>query len=228
MQDEEALSDMLNRYQRPGSMNLEMVDGFFTALICGPEPVRPSEYLPHVWGGEIDDEEAFADEKEMQRFFDLLVGHWNEVERILGSGDIFTPYLVEDEDGVAHANDWAQGFVRGMDLRCDGWAVLLDDDDHGGWLVPMLALANEHNPDSEMRPWEDPLDPAKREDLVISLAAGVMGIYRYFAPHRQFAARTERERTTYRRTTPKAGRNDPCPCGSGKKFKQCCGKVTLH
>lgn len=25
------------------------------------------------------------------------------------------------------------------------------------------------------------------------------------------------------RTAPKAGRNDPCPCGSGKKFKKCCG-----
>ena len=28
----------------------------------------------------------------------------------------------------------------------------------------------------------------------------------------------------YRRETPKVGRNDPCPCGSGKKFKKCCGK----
>jgi preprotein translocase subunit SecA len=27
------------------------------------------------------------------------------------------------------------------------------------------------------------------------------------------------------RTGPKVGRNDPCPCGSGKKFKQCCGKM---
>ena len=26
----------------------------------------------------------------------------------------------------------------------------------------------------------------------------------------------------YRRADPKAGRNDPCPCGSGKKFKKCC------
>jgi len=26
------------------------------------------------------------------------------------------------------------------------------------------------------------------------------------------------------RTGPKVGRNDPCPCGSGKKYKQCCGK----
>jgi uncharacterized protein YecA (UPF0149 family) len=27
-----------------------------------------------------------------------------------------------------------------------------------------------------------------------------------------------------RRTEPKVGRNDPCPCGSGKKFKKCCGR----
>jgi uncharacterized protein YecA (UPF0149 family) len=26
-----------------------------------------------------------------------------------------------------------------------------------------------------------------------------------------------------RRDTPKVGRNDPCPCGSGKKYKKCCG-----
>ena len=30
--------------------------------------------------------------------------------------------------------------------------------------------------------------------------------------------------STYRRTEEKIGRNDPCPCGSGKKYKKCCGK----
>ena len=29
---------------------------------------------------------------------------------------------------------------------------------------------------------------------------------------------------TVRRDEPKVGRNDPCPCGSGKKYKKCCGK----
>ena len=29
---------------------------------------------------------------------------------------------------------------------------------------------------------------------------------------------------TYVRETPKVGRNDPCPCGSGKKYKKCCGQ----
>ena len=30
---------------------------------------------------------------------------------------------------------------------------------------------------------------------------------------------------TYTREQPKVGRNEPCPCGSGKKYKQCCGKL---
>ncbi len=32
--------------------------------------------------------------------------------------------------------------------------------------------------------------------------------------------------TTFRRTAPKVGRNDPCPCDSGRKFKKCCGQLT--
>ncbi|MCF6344926.1 MAG: preprotein translocase subunit SecA [Thiomicrorhabdus sp.] len=32
--------------------------------------------------------------------------------------------------------------------------------------------------------------------------------------------------STFRRESPKVGRNDPCTCGSGKKYKQCCGKLT--
>ena len=36
--------------------------------------------------------------------------------------------------------------------------------------------------------------------------------------------RTEEKVSTYHREEPKVGRNDPCPCGSGKKYKKCCGK----
>lgn len=36
--------------------------------------------------------------------------------------------------------------------------------------------------------------------------------------------RSQGDNITVRRTTPKVGRNDPCPCGSGKKYKQCCGR----
>lgn len=35
----------------------------------------------------------------------------------------------------------------------------------------------------------------------------------------------DKDQNTFRRDVPKVGRNDPCPCGSGKKYKQCCGKL---
>ncbi len=40
----------------------------------------------------------------------------------------------------------------------------------------------------------------------------------------QAAAATPQKIETIRRDVPRVGRNDPCPCGSGKKFKKCCGK----
>jgi SEC-C motif-containing protein len=38
-----------------------------------------------------------------------------------------------------------------------------------------------------------------------------------------YAGQAEQRGQTVRRETPKVGRNDPCPCGSGKKYKKCCG-----
>src|SRR5690606_37050322 len=45
------LSELLERYAVPhGGMSLEMLDGFLSALVVGPEPVPPGEYEPEVWG----------------------------------------------------------------------------------------------------------------------------------------------------------------------------------
>ncbi|MCD4699857.1 MAG: SEC-C domain-containing protein [Phycisphaerae bacterium] len=41
----------------------------------------------------------------------------------------------------------------------------------------------------------------------------------------QAAAESQRVQTIIR-NQPRVGRNDPCPCGSGKKFKKCCGRST--
>ncbi len=46
------------------------------------------------------------------------------------------------------------------------------------------------------------------------------------AARAQQAAEEEKQEVAVpvRRDMPKVGRNEPCPCGSGKKFKQCCGR----
>ena len=115
-----------------------------------------------------------------------------------------------------------------MDLRRSEWAALLDDEEHDGWLVPILALAHEYDPNPEMRPYKEPISIAKREQLIVGAAAGVTGIYRYFEAQRLVEKHLADSGSTFRRSMPKVGRNDPCPCGSGKQFKQCCGRTTLH
>jgi uncharacterized protein len=224
----ERLSEILRRFDNTRPMNLEELDGFFAALICGPEVVRPSEYLPVICGGEIGLEDTFGARSVLQDFLSLIMRHWNVIADALHSGDVFLPLLLEDDDGVTYANDWAIGFRRGMEFHKEQWAALLADEQHGGLLVAIFALAHEHHPDPEVRPYKESISAEQRERLIVGAAAGVTGIYRYFKAQRSLENESFDSVTTFRRTVPKIGRNDPCPCGSGKKFKQCCGRTTLH
>jgi uncharacterized protein len=79
-----------------------------------------------------------------------------------------------------------------------------------------------------MRPYKGPISAEQREKLIVGTAAGVMAIYYYFEAQRLTPGLSMGDSTTYRRVATKIGRNDPCPCGSGKKFKHCCAKPTLH
>jgi uncharacterized protein len=222
------LGELLARFSGQGGMNLEELDGFFAALVCGPSNVLPSEYLPEILRDAIDDDAATSTQSTLQELISLVTRHWNNICDTLRSGDVFTPLLLEDANGVAHANDWASGFMRGMELRQEGWTPLLNDKEHAGSLVPIFALAHEHDPDPKMRPYKEPVGAEMRERLIVAAAAGVMAIYRYFEARRLSRTRPHLDMATFRRPMPKIGRNDPCSCGSGKKFKQCCGKIVLH
>jgi uncharacterized protein len=224
----ERLSGVLGRFDNKHPMNIEQLDGFLAALICGPELVPPSEYLPVIWGDNLVFQDAFKAQSVLQDFLSLVIRHSNVIADTLHSGEVFLPLLLEDDSGVTHANDWATGFLRGMEFHKEQWAALLGDEEHGGWLVPIFALAHEHDPDPEMRPYKEAISAEKREELIVSAAAGVIGIYHYFQEQRSVDMHPLDSATTFRRTLPKIGRNDPCPCGSGKKFKQCCGRTTLH
>jgi uncharacterized protein len=227
--ERDRMDAMLSRFRSEFAMNnAEEIDGFFAALICSPETAKPSQYLPEIWGGEMADDEAFDGRQELQDFLSLLMRHWNSIVCILEKGEIFGPLLFQDEEGTAHGNDWAHGFMRGVRFHHESWKELLDDEEHGGPLIPIMILAHEHDPDPEMRPYKDNIDAELRERLILGISGAVTAIYRYFAPKRQrMAAGLGSERTAYRQGERKIGRNDPCPCGSGKKYKHCCGKAAL-
>jgi uncharacterized protein len=89
----------------------------------------------------------------------------------------------------------------------------------------MMMLCHEHDEDPELR--TEPISRKKREEIIVHMTAGLLGAYEYFREHREVY-----EGTTFtpmpRRTAPKVGRNELCPCGSGKKYKRCCGGATVN
>ena len=157
----------------------------------------------------------------------LIMRHWNTIaatlRHTLEEPDVYLPVLLEGSDGIAHGNDWALGFMSGIHARPASWRELIDSDEHGGPILPIMLLAHENDPDPAMRP--PPVAGEKREELIQMMIASLTVIYRFFEPHRRSLAQTP-----LRREGPKIGRNEPCPCGSGRKFKHCCATdaPTMH
>ncbi len=218
------LAEFLSNSKGGQAMNVEEVDGFFAALIAGPEVVPPSEYLPEVFGGEMSETCEFAGLDEANDILGLIMRHWNGIAATLAKGDVHLPVLLEDDNGVCQGSNWSRGFMRGVDMRGAAWAELLNDDEQCGCVIPVLMLYHEHDEDPELRP--GPISPEKREEIIVQMAAGMVRAYRYFRPHRRRAGSiygVEQPRSQVR-----IGRNEPCPCGSGKKYKRCCGAATIH
>ena len=213
----------------PPAMNLEELDGFFVALVSGPLMVMPGEYLPQIWG----DRHEFSSDAQAGEILDLLFRHWNNIAstllRTLTQEEVYMPVLHESADGSAPGNSWAKGFMRAMQMRAQSWRELLDSEEHGGSLLPIMMLAHEHDPDPEMR---HAIEPERHDEVLQMMIAGVTRIYRYFEPHRRAGngGMVKDATLSARRAGPKVGRNDPCPCGSGKKYKLCCAPnaPTLH
>ena len=207
-------------------MNLEELDGFFAALIAGPEMVMPSEYYPHVFGGTMEETCEFDSLDQANAILGLLSRHWNTIAGTLYADEVHLPLLLEDDKGVAPANDWARGFMRGVELRREAWADLINSDEHGGSILPMMMLYHEHDPDPEMRP--NPIGAGTAGGHHRPHGGGSVADLPLLpepAPVLDPASHIAR---TVRRDTAKVGRNDPCPCGSGKKYKHCHGGTTLH
>ncbi len=205
-------------------MNVEELDGFFAALIAGPEMVMPSEYYPEVFGGEMSETCEFENLKQANAILGLLMRHWNTIAGTLFDDDIYAPVMLLDENGVANGNDWAHGFVRGMMMSHDGWSGLAGDDEQAGCVIPIFMLHYEHDPDPELRP--EPISPDLREDVIGHISAGLLVAYRYFRGRRQAGVNASPSET--RRIASRVGRNDPCACGSGRKYKKCCGGATVN
>ena len=76
-------------------MDLEMLDGFLTAVVSGPEMIQPSEWLPVVWSdSQRSASPAFADNEQAERILSLILRLQNSIVRtLMDSPTRFKPLL---------------------------------------------------------------------------------------------------------------------------------------
>ena len=211
------------------TMMLDQLDGYLTAIIIGPTTVRMQDWLPGIWGQGREDAPEFETMEQAQRILDLITRHMNGIVwSFQDDPDGFEPMF----DMVTFDNDpkeyldaemWAYGFMQGLALSREDWQPLFNDSKAAAALRPIHLLGAEEVSEAEDRLTRT---PAQREKLAKQIPAGLAAIYRYWLTFRK-AVHERMLATTFQREHPKVGRNDPCPCGSGKKFKKCCGAATV-
>jgi uncharacterized protein len=219
LNDEELarLDDLLSQASEDDAMTLEEFDGFTAATLASPAPIPADELLAEIVGTEPDELGARMPADDRDVLLRLLRRHRDNVSQQLHEGEGFSPVLAYDEAGRVDGRGWAIGFLRGVGLRADDWSPLDDDDDFADLLDPMVRLADEFDPETGELREAIPVD--ERDALVEEMIGNAMDAFAFFQEARERALAPP----TLRRDAPKVGRNDPCPCGSGRKYKNCHG-----
>lgn len=198
-------------------MTMDALHGYLTALVIGPIEVPLQEWLPRVWGAEPEDAPEFRNAREFERITGLIARFMNEIAITFEvAPKEFEPLFCEHEwrgKPVLDGEPWAWGFWEGMELRHDQWEPLRAAE-IGNLLRPIYLLGAQEIEEEELVLVDD---PGKCHKLTIEVEAAIPHIQKFWQPLRKSAVET------VQRETPKVGRNDPCSCGSGKKFKACHG-----
>ena len=195
-----------------GILDISGLDGFFTALVSGPEVIVPSRWLPAVWG---DYAPEWANQNDFEVIFSLLVRHMNGIAAtLMEQPEDFEPLFMErvvEDKTYTIVDEWCEGYVRGMKLSEEAWAA-------GGLemrvlLMPILSFTSE-------TAWKaHDLTDVEIERLHVAITSNVREVHAYWLARRETHVPTQKP---VQRAGPGVGRNDPCPCGSGKKYKKCC------
>jgi uncharacterized protein len=195
-----------------GVMTLPELDGFLAGLVAGPVDVPPEEWLPLLWG---DAPPPFAGDEEAIAIIGAVMARHDEIKAEIADGS-YDPMFWADKDGVPLPEDWVVGFMTAAGLREAAWLPLLQSEEDGYILFPIFAFCN----DEAGKPF---LDMSKRDRENLRLEAHEMISQAVLDVAEHWGNRPKTPPPVPVRTGPKIGRNDPCPCGSGKKHKKCCG-----
>lgn len=211
--DDDADADAEGRDE--GILDVSELDGLLTAVVSGPVIPVPSRWLPQVWG---DFEPVWDDIADAQQVMALLMRHMNAIAvMLMGEPEDFEPIFLERSvEGKTYTvvDEWCEGYMRGVTLAADHWN--LGDPEMRQLLAPIMAF--QDIPGMEI---QAELSESEIAVLQKAIPDSIRKIHAYWLARRSPEPKSGPPLSPVRQP-PKVGRNDPCPCGSGKKYKKCC------
>lgn len=206
-------------------MLLDCLDGYLTAVASGPVRLAQGDWLARVWGPAASDAPTFESKAQEEKIIGLMTRHLNAIVWNLQQEDEpFEPVFdlnvyQDDEREYVDGEMWAHGFMTAIQLNRKSWIALFESKHGVDMLRPIYLLGSEEVTEEEEQLVQS---PAQREELSKTIPASVGWIYKFWAPQR----RAEDIRVSGKSSAaenPKISRNAPCICGSGRKYKKCCG-----
>jgi len=209
-------------------MLLDCFDGYLTAIASGPVQLKQSDWLPRVWGPTGEDAPKFETKAQEEKIIGLMTRHLNAIVWNLRQEDEpFEPVFdlqvyLDDEREYVDGEMWAHGYMTAINLNRDSWKALFESKHGSEMLRPIYLLGAEEVSEEDEQLVQT---PDQREALSKTIPASVGGIFKYWAPQRR-AEEISINGKSSANENPKISRNAPCICGSGRKYKKCCGAST--
>jgi uncharacterized protein len=202
------------------AMRTDALHGFLTAVVSSPAPIPRERWLAEALGTAVEGGAAKEAASLLERLYAdvalaLLEGHG--VDPLLYP--LGEPADDEDEPELDYAT-WCEGYLAGVDLADPPWSEFTPQEEIDARLAPFLALAMEGAEiEEDANPFAG-LPEAEFAEFVAMARERLPEATQEVYDHLD-ACRPKAE--PIRRDADKVGRNDPCPCGSGRKFKRCHG-----
>lgn len=223
--------------EQDGAFSFFELCGFFTAVCSAPEMVKPREWLPIVLGDELAIPEELG---EPNVVLGAIMDLYNWINFRILSGETPVPELLNIKEEAfanfgeqADIGQWSKGFYEAHDWLSDVWDECLNDeleDELASYMLPLSFFLDENYARAIYE------DFAREDKSFHEIAETMLLLFPHAALDYAMLGRTIAEtleelledddgaepQEPFQHEAPKVGRNDPCPCGSGKKYKKCC------
>jgi len=187
---------------------LEM-DGYLTGTLVTPE-MEASDWVADLWTVIP----PVADQTRMKQALAAVLTRRKAIETELQKGwPGYQPSFSEQGKKADHdtIRKWMKGFYRAMKLYPEYWSDLADDERTATFLALLVGFIET----------DEPIEEREDADAIRDEHAELLP--RAIVAMRKLALLRDGDATALRSLQAnKIGRNDPCPCGSGKKYKRCC------